>query len=165
MDQVQFTLGQTFHDYLAKMPEARRDGFRASYQLMQLSEDDRQELARSVQVPLFVIAFSEDWCGDCRINLPVMAKLSEAVPVLQLRCFSRDAHPDLATAFAVERIPTFIILNTNWQEIGRFVERPDSVAQALASGNEENKRLTRIAYNQGRFHADTVEEILDLLRS
>ena len=65
----------------------------------------------------------------------------------------------------VSRIPTFIFFDANWQEIGRFVERPSTVAQALQSDDDENKRRTRIAYNQGRFHADTVEEILDLLRS
>lgn len=165
MNQVQFSAGQTFRDYLAAMTEARRDGFQTSYGLMQLSDEDRQELPRLVQSPLFVAAFSEDWCGDCRINLPVLAKLAETVPLLQLHCFSRDKHLELAESLQVSRIPTFVFFNANWQEIGRFIERPGSVAQALQNGDEENKRLTRIAYNQGRFHADTVEEILDLLRS
>ncbi len=165
MNQVQFATGQTFQDYLANMTEARRDGFAASFGLMQLSDEDRQELSRLVQSPLFVAAFSEDWCGDCRINLPVMAKLSETAPLLTLHCFSRDKHSELAAAMQVSHIPTFVFFNANWQEIGRFVERPNTVAQALQSDDDENKRRTRIAYNQGQFHADTVEEILDLLRS
>lgn len=165
MNQVEFATGLTFQDYLAGMTEARREGFEAGFRLMQLSDEDRQELCRLVQSPLFVAAFSEDWCGDCRINLPVMAKLAEVAPLLNLRCFSRDKHSELADAVRVSRIPTFVFFNSNWQEIGRFVERPASVAQALQNDDGENKRLTRIAYNQGQFHADTVEEILDLLRS
>lgn len=165
MNQAQFASGMGFQDYLAMMTEARREGFAASFGLAQLSEEDRQELVRLVQSPLFVAAFSEDWCGDCRINLPVLARLAEAAPLLTLHCFSRDKHSDLAAALQVSRIPTFVFFNANWQEIGRFVERPTTVAQALQNGDEESKRLTRIAYNQGQFHADTVEEILDLLRS
>lgn len=93
----------------------------------------------------------------------MVAKLAEVIPQLELRCFSREDNAALAAEFGIERIPSFIVLNEEMQEIGRWVERPAAIAEALANGNEGEKRLARIAYNQGQFHADTVEEILDLL--
>lgn len=162
MDQERFESGMSFADYLAHMPEARREGFVRSYQAVQLAEEDRQTLA-AMTTPLFLAAFSEDWCGDCRINVPVAARLAEACPALQLRCFSREANSDLALQFKLERIPTLILFNHKWQEIGRWVERPQAMAEVLAQGDGEQTRLARIAYNQGHFHADTIEELLDLL--
>lgn len=162
MDKQQFMLGLPFSDYLDKMTDARREGFWASYQAVKLSSDDLLDLA-IIDAPLFAAAFSEDWCGDCQVNLPVMAKLAEAAPHWELRCFSKEAHADLAKELQIERIPTLVILNSNFQEVGRWIERPTAMAEALIQNNEQQQRLTRAAYHQGRFHADTIEEILDLL--
>lgn len=162
MDNRRFEQGLSFSSYLDQMAEARREDFVASYQMVKLSKDDLQDLA-VVRAPLHVVAFTEDWCEDCRINLPVMAKLSELASSLKLRCFSREANLDLAAELAVQRIPTFIILNSNFQEVGRWIERPSGVADLLARGNENERKLARIAYDQGRFHSDTIEEILDIL--
>lgn len=71
----------------------------------------------------------------------------------------------MANQLGVERIPTFIFYNKNFEEIGRWVERPAAVAQVLANTDGEEKRNARIAYNQGHFHEDTIDEILDILHA
>lgn len=158
-----FYQGLTYEDYLDQMTPARRDGFAASYDQVELAADDLSDLAR-LRCPIYVAAFSEDWCGDCRINLPVLAKLAES-SCLEVRCFSRDAFPEMVQALHIERIPTFVFFNQNFDEIGRWVERPHAVSLALSGATTAAQRTTRVAYNQGRFHSDTIEEILDLLHA
>ncbi|HHW98149.1 MAG TPA: thioredoxin family protein [Firmicutes bacterium] len=164
MDREKFSQGITFSAYLNKMSASRRDGFVANYELVKLEKEDLSVLAR-LTCPIYVVAFSEDWCGDCRINLPVLVKLAEASCCLEVRCFSLEEDRELANQLGVERIPTFIFYNKNFEEIGRWVERPAAVAQVLANTDGEEKRNARIAYNQGHFHEDTIDEILDILHA
>lgn len=162
MDQGMFCEGLTFDEYVSKMTPAHQDGFLKSCRLVRLSEEDKNDLSR-LRYSFFIVAFTEAWCGDCRINLPVVASLAAASTHLELRCFSREEHPQLADKFWIERIPTFVILNEEFEEIARWIERPSAVAEALEKGNEEEKRFVRVAYNQGRYQPDTIDEILDLL--
>ncbi len=162
MNQSIFQSGMSFDDYVTKMEPAHKEGFRKSYDQVRLSEEDKKDLAR-LHCCFYVLAFTEAWCGDCRINLPVVAKMADMSKNLDLRCFSRDEHRELAKAYNIERIPTFILMNERYEEIARWVERPAAVAEALANGNEEEKRFVRVAYNQGRYQPDTIDEILDLL--
>ncbi len=164
MDREIFDQGITFSAYLDKMTDSRREGFMASYKQVKLEAEDHSTLAR-LTCPIYVAAFSEDWCGDCRINLPVLVKLAEASRCLEVRCFGWEEQRELANQLGVERIPTFIFYNKNFEEIGRWVERPAAVVQALNLPDEEEKRKVRIAYNQGHFHEDTIEEILDILHA
>ncbi len=164
MDREKFSKGITFSAYLNKMTDSRRDGFIASYEQVKLEREDLSALAR-LACPIYVAAFSEDWCGDCRINLPVLAKMAEATDCLEVRCFSREEYQELAHRLGVERIPTFIFYNKNFEEIARWVERPAAVAKILAQADGEEKRNVRIAYNRGHFHEDTIDEILDILHA
>src|SRR3981081_4176766 len=45
-----------------------------------------------------LLVLSEDWCGDAVNTVPVVAKLAELSPNLDLRVLARDENPDLMDA-------------------------------------------------------------------
>ena len=42
-----------------------------------------------------LLVIAEDWCGDASNTVPVVAKLADAVPGLELRVILRDANPEV----------------------------------------------------------------------
>ncbi|HZY93255.1 MAG TPA: thioredoxin family protein [Candidatus Bathyarchaeia archaeon] len=73
-----------------------------------------------------LIVFSADWCGDCVAYVPGLAKtlIMAKNSMLQARVVDYDNYRDLAEEFNVHAIPTIIVYDKSWKEIGRFVETP-----------------------------------------
>lgn len=76
---------------------------------------------------LRILVLTEDYCIDSVLNLPLVARLSEASPGSELRIASRDEHSDLAARFpgrgGVSRLPTVIFLGAPQQVLGYWSER------------------------------------------
>ena len=94
----------------------------------------------SLDQPLNVLVLSEDWCPDCTDGLPIINQIAEQTGKLKVRILPRDANRDLADQFLwngeYNKIPTFIFLDADLNEIGHVIERPDSVTEAR---NEKRK--------------------------
>jgi thiol-disulfide isomerase/thioredoxin len=73
-----------------------------------------------------LVIFSAEWCGDCVAYVPGLAK-SLAIAkndMLQARVVDYDNHRDMADEMNIRKIPTIIVYDKNWKEIGRFTESP-----------------------------------------
>jgi thioredoxin-like negative regulator of GroEL len=78
-----------------------------------------------VRRKLLVIA--EDWCGDASSTIPVLARLAEAVPGLELRILRRDEYPEVMDRYLTEgtrSIPIVIALDEGFRELGHWGPRP-----------------------------------------
>ncbi|HZY47813.1 MAG TPA: thioredoxin family protein [Candidatus Bathyarchaeia archaeon] len=73
-----------------------------------------------------LIVFSADWCSDCVAYVPGLAKslIMAKNNMLQARVVDYDAYRDMAEEFSIRAIPTIIVFDKNWKELGRFVETP-----------------------------------------
>ncbi len=74
----------------------------------------------------YLIVFSADWCSDCVAYLPDLAKalMMARNKMLTARVVDYDAYRDMAEEFNIQAIPTIIVFDKNWREMGRFVETP-----------------------------------------
>jgi thioredoxin family protein len=58
-----------------------------------------------------------------------------------VRIFLRDQHPDLMDLYLnkgqFRSIPVFVFFDDQFKEIGRFIERPDSVTERRARARQE----------------------------
>jgi len=95
-----------------------------------------EEALRRLARPLRALAIAEDWCRDSVDNLPIVAALAEASGKLDLRVFTKAEHPELMALFLkegkYESLPVFAFFDEDWRELGRFIERPDSVTELRA---------------------------------
>lgn len=93
------------------------------------------------------LILAEAWCGDAAQNLPVLNKLAEAGPKIELRILLRDEHLELIDQFLTDggrAIPKLILMNEQMEVIGTWGPRP-KVAQDMVI---ENKRIGEIPYSE-----------------
>jgi len=85
--------GLTLDEYVAgmKMNQANMTRRLAS---VQLTLAEREAFARYDGLR-HILVMTEDWCGDAVMNLPIVARIVEALPRADLRVFVRTAVPEL----------------------------------------------------------------------
>jgi len=74
----------------------------------------------------FFVVFATEWNAECRAQLPNLVKLFVAAnnAALNIKVIDFDENRDIADEMNVLRIPTIIVHDRTWREIGRFVEKP-----------------------------------------
>jgi len=74
----------------------------------------------------FFVVFATEWNGECRAQLPNLAKVFVAAnnAALNIKVIDFDENRDIADEMNVLRIPTIIVHDRAWREIGRFIEKP-----------------------------------------
>ena len=74
----------------------------------------------------FFVVFATEWNVECRTELPNLMKLFTATnnAALNIKVIDFDENRDIADEMNVLRIPTIIVHDKSWREIGRFVEKP-----------------------------------------
>ena len=170
-DTVFMERGKGFTRYTGDMPRTSQRGFQSRFQAAGdiVDRDLIQEWQDQVKRDggLNLVAFSEDWCGDCRFNLPYVAYLASVVQGLELRCFGRDGDTDLFKRFFPNsgNIPSILVFTEDWREIGRWAERPEPVRRILEVGDEAGVREMRVKYAQGAYANAVLQEILALAQS
>ncbi|MEP0815080.1 MAG: thioredoxin family protein [bacterium] len=82
---------------------------------------------------------TEEWCGDAANFVPAFLKLFSLRPEFEVKLFARDEFPELRDAHLTggkAKIPVVVVLDAEWNELGRFVERPAAqnrwLSEALA---------------------------------
>jgi hypothetical protein len=121
-----------------------------------------------------LLVISEDWCGDASNTVPVLARLADAVPSVQMRVVKRDENPELMDAYltgASRSIPLAVVLDAGFRPVGRWGPRPtelqDFVLREKAAGvrpTAEIYRDVRQWYARDRGET-TIREVLAILRA
>lgn len=117
-----------------------------------------------------LLVLSEDWCGDAVNTVPVLARLAELAPNLDLRVLARDHNLDLMDAHLTgtsRSIPVVIILDEAFEERGWWGSRPAELqAWVLGPGRELDKE-SRYRRVRGWYARDagrtTLEEVVAAL--
>jgi hypothetical protein len=178
----EFVAGMTSHK--AEMERRLRD--------ITLTPGEIQALGK-LKKHIRLAVLTEDWCSDCLMNLPIVAKIAEAGK-MEMRIFPRSMHPDLALFFeerGIEAIPVFWFGDEKFVELRIFEERPqkahDRIAEwqaehpegkairenDLLTAEEKKERLKPIRaaflaemegwYNQGGLQEEVVKEVRAIL--
>ncbi|MEP6617820.1 MAG: thioredoxin family protein [bacterium] len=120
--------------------------------------------------PWHLLALSEDWCGDAVNTLPVIAKLAELSPLVDLRVLARDSNDDLMAAHLTglsRSIPVVMALDDQYVERGWWGPRPSELQQwVLGPGQAMDKvaRYRDVRAWYARDHGTTaLDELLRVL--
>jgi len=156
----QFESGMTYAAYKAQMTR-NQEQFEQNEKDLQLSAQDEQAF-NSLPQTLNVMALAEDWCGDVIANLPIVGRLEQASGgKLNLRIHLRDQQPgeqimnEHLNKGQYKSIPTLVFLDSNFNEVGVWWERPESVTRV-----REEQRLER--YKQHPEWGDPSKAIAEL---
>lgn len=120
-----------------------------------------------------LLVLSEDWCGDAANSIPVLARLAELAPNLELRLLSRDENPDLMDAHltngTARAIPVVMLLDEDFVERGWWGSRPAElqrwvVEEGLKMEPGPRYRLVRQWYARDR-GLSTLNEVVEALET
>ncbi len=125
LDAARWESAPTFDAWL---PTAQKnaDLWQAVYRHAQVP-DRFAERAVRLGGPWHLVALSEDWCGDAVNIVPVVQRLVERGPGLDLRLLGRDANPDVMDAHLTgtsRSIPVVMLLDPGLKELGWWGPRP-----------------------------------------
>ncbi|QUH26994.1 thioredoxin family protein [Serpentinicella alkaliphila] len=113
-----------------------------------------------------VLSFAEIWCPDCKINVPCLFKLTEINSNIQMRIVPREGNEEVMEKYKYEgkiRIPTFVVLDEEFNELGAFIETPKTLKRVINTGNELQVIIAKRKYNKGGYSIDTIEEVLSII--
>jgi len=117
--------GLTFEAFVVSCKAEYCGLWQGIYDLARIPEWAKTALPQGATRKLLVIA--EDWCGDASNTVPVIAKLVDAVPGLELRVIQRDTYPEVMDQYLTNgsrSIPIVIALDENFVEVGHWGPRP-----------------------------------------
>lgn len=156
-----FNQGQSFQEYLTAVKE-NQSLWENNYQQFEVSPETKKILS-DIKQKFYVLAIAEDWCGDSVRNLPVMAKLVEALPDSELRVIRRDLNLDLMERYAIDgkkKIPTVVFLDSNFKEMAVWIEKPGNAGQLQERFKDEADGKER--YLEA-LKEEVTKEVLDML--
>jgi hypothetical protein len=140
-----FAQGMTFQQYLDQMT-TNKDKFLEAMGAVHITPQDRAVVASRPE-KLNVLVLTEDWCGDALTNFPVLARMVEGAPNVEMRVFLRDQNPDLMDQYLnrgiYRSIPVFVFLDGDMEEVARFVERPPKITEYMEQKQLELRRELR----------------------
>jgi hypothetical protein len=133
----QFESGMTYDAYKAQMTR-NREQLEQNERDLALEPADLQAF-RSLPRSLNVMVLAEDWCGDVIANLPVLGRIAAESDKLNVRIHLRDTEPgprimdQYLNKGEFRSIPIVVFLDDDFNELGVWIERPDSVTRKRAA--------------------------------
>lgn len=119
--------------------EGRIEYTRKNVQLMnQLDEEVNLNVPlkrklKSVNEPWVWLVLTEAWCGDAAQNIPVIHKMADTAPQIDLKLILRDEHPEIMEQYLTDgsrSIPKLICLHAHTLDvIGTWGPRPADFQQ------------------------------------
>lgn len=118
------------------------------------------------------LLITEGWCGDAAQGVPVINKMAEAAPNVQLKLVLRDQNPELMDQFLTNggrSIPKIIILDKDSQQvISTWGPRPAEAQQLMIDLKQKETPYPEIQMRIQKWYADdkTVsiqKEIIELI--
>ena len=155
----------TFDAFVAECKAEHCGLWQGLYQLARIPVWALEAVPPTAGRKLLVIA--EDWCGDASNTVPVIAKLADMAPGLELRVLQRDENPELMNQYltnGTRSIPIVIALDDEFQEVGHWGPRPSQL-QAWVMANRSTTPKSELYPQVRKWYArdrgeTTVREVL-----
>ena len=115
-----------------------------------------------------LLVIAEDWCGDASNTVPIIAKLVDLAPGLELRVIPRDENPEVMDQYLTNgsrSIPIVIALDEEFRELGHWGPRPREL-QAWVMANRltisKAELYPQVRHWYARDHGETtLREVLE----
>ncbi|GAB6282363.1 MAG: thioredoxin family protein [Ignavibacterium sp.] len=123
-----------------------------------ISEEMKNALSK-IKNKQYWIVLTEEWCGDSAQNTPIITRIAEANPIIELKILERDDNPDIIDHYLTDgkrKIPKVILFDENGNELFQWTERPKKASEFMSSllnnGTPKEKAVEELQvwYNQNK---------------
>ena len=108
-----------------------------------LSEEDIKSFTETPLNQTWLV-LTESWCGDAAQTIPILNKISEAVPGINLKIVLRDENTALMNAFltsGTQSIPKLIIVDRDNTVIASWGSRSKAATQLVIDYKKEHGKI------------------------
>ena len=131
-----FSRGLAYDAYVASGTPDQQQSWRAFGARVALLPAQR-DLVASFTRKIHVLITSGTWCGDCVQQVPMLAAIAGANPLMiHLRLVDRDKHADLANLVRIcggLRVPTVIFCNEDFEFLSLAGDKSIARMRAIAA--------------------------------
>ena len=163
IDSNLWNKGYTITEYVDLMDCYQKE-MKVRLRDIRITQSECQKL-KSINSPIKVLVFTESWCPDCLMNLPVLVKMADCFTEMEIRVFIRKENPELEdyfNGFQIENIPIFWVMDENFTEIGNWVERPKTAKRKIDRWKLENPEYDQIKMDDSLDPIDRKEKLAPL---
>ena len=100
---------------------------------------------KEITQPQIWLVLTEGWCGDAAQILPVMNKMAESSPMVELHVIFRDQHLEVMDAFltnGARSIPKLLVLDSlTYEVLMSWGPRPSEAQQLMLDAKEKVKEI------------------------
>jgi thiol-disulfide isomerase/thioredoxin len=132
--RASFESALDYERYLATDP-GREGNWRAVERIIELTPA-QINLLRGFTRRMPVLVISGIWCGDCVQQGPMLLRIAQASPVIDLRWVDRDVHRELAEQVQIcggLRVPTVIFMAEDFELVHVLGDRTLTLYRAMAA--------------------------------
>lgn len=160
----QFDNGMSFDEFIkTEDDESYRESGLEIFESISFDEEYIKEI-KSIKEQINILVYAEVWCGDCMINIPVIEKMRSYNDNIKISIFNKDRK--IKSGIKLEehvKLPTFIVYDKNFNELGTFKEFPKKLKKIIESGNESNFLVNIRKYRKGNYAEETLKDILNII--
>lgn len=125
---------------------------------------------KSIQNNIKILVITNDRCDDTAGTLPILARIADDSPKIALRVLDSDANAQYHQQFKVNgkrKTPVVLFLNSEFEELCRWVERPNAVYKLINEGTnpslEGRKSELKSIYSDSEIQQQTLHEFMRLI--
>lgn len=92
----------------------------------------------NLSFPINLIVVATTWCWDSQTNVPILARIAEHSPSVNLKIFNKDKYPFLIDRInRGEKVPQVLVFSKDFYFLDRWVERPTLTYRLYADVHQE----------------------------
>lgn len=104
--------------------------------------DELERILENISCKFVWVVLTESWCGDAAQNLPVLAKIADMTPNIELKIIFRNANPKIMDHYLTNgsrSIPKLICFNkSTGKEAGTWGPRPIGIKSMVNEYKKNN---------------------------
>lgn len=130
----QFHAAAPYEAHVASGAPPKQEAWSRVYNQATLTPDQRSLLGAFTR-RMHVIVSSGVWCGDCVAQCPLIQRIGEASPVIEVRFADRDRHAALSSQLRInagDRVPVAVFAAEDFEPVGVYGDRTLTRYRALA---------------------------------
>lgn len=158
-----FDKGLSFRSFMFNVDEDNKNKFMKYYIPMEINSEIKEKVM-CLKNEVNILGVVEPWCPDCHINLSILEKMISFNNNITLRLVTRDSVNDELDDYKVDgkiKVPTFVVMDKDFNIQGAFIEKIDIVKNADIETVEGSK--INMKYKAGKLINETAEELLKII--
>lgn len=165
MSRDRFESTPTLEQYINAM-SVNKEKMRQHLDEVQVPSEDLEWWRKQGPIKVYVLTY--DSCGDALYNLPILGKIAQQCPNVEVRVGQRDQNLDVMDRYLNQGIyrsvPTFIFMDQNMNEIGNLKERAESMSRVMEQEQLNIRRRLR-EENKEPWRHEMLNEFKDVIQN